>query len=99
MGEGQAAKSLMHMVCSLQCSGFESLKLHVLRSGIKTHYNIILFEFQANATLAFLEKITEEDKVARCFSRSPLSLRAAAAVGFLVFGFYLCDEWGLAYGT
>lgn len=38
----------------------------------------------ANATLAFLEKITEEDKVSRCFSRSPLSLRAAAAIiGFL----------------
>lgn len=38
----------------------------------------------ANATLAFLEKITEEEKVARCFSRSPLSLRAAAAIiGFL----------------
>ena len=48
--------------------------------GTKTHHNLIVFEFQANATLALLEKITEEDKVARCFSRSPLSLRAAAAV-------------------
>lgn len=38
----------------------------------------------ANATLAFLEKITEEEKVARCFSRPPLSVRAAAAIiGFL----------------
>lgn len=42
------------------------------------------FMQMANATLAFLEKITEEDKVARCFSRSPLSTRAAAAIiGFL----------------
>ena len=36
--------------------------------------------FQANITLAFLEMITAEEKVARCFSRSPLSTRAAAAV-------------------
>jgi len=71
MGEEQSAKSVMHMVCSLQCSGLESLNLKL---------NFISFEFQANATLALLEKITEEDKVARCFSRSPLSLRAAAAV-------------------
>ena len=48
--------------------------------GIKTHHDLILFEFQANTTLAVLEKITEEDKVARCFSRAPLSVRAAAAV-------------------
>ena len=41
--------------------------------------------FQANATLAFLEKITEEDKVARCFSRSPLSTRAAAAVSLVAY--------------
>lgn len=42
------------------------------------------FMEMANVTLAFLEKITEEEKVARCFSRYPLSERAAAAiVGFL----------------
>ncbi|KAL9975428.1 hypothetical protein ACROYT_G012589 [Oculina patagonica] len=40
--------------------------------------------YMANATLALLEKITQEEKVARCFSRSPLSIRAAAAIiGFL----------------
>ncbi|XP_073231634.1 ubiquitin conjugation factor E4 B-like [Porites lutea] len=42
------------------------------------------FMEMANATLAFLEKITEEDKVSRCFSRHPLSMRAAdAIIGFL----------------
>jgi len=49
--------------------------------------------------MALLEKITEEDKVARCFSRSPLSLRAAAAVGFSVFGFHLYDGWGVGLGV
>ena len=52
-------------------------KFWIRRSYNKEHQSCI---FQANATLAFLEKITEEEKVARCFSRSPLSLRAAAAV-------------------
>lgn len=42
------------------------------------------FMEMANVTLAFLQMMTEEEKVARCFSRSPLSTRAAAAIiGFL----------------
>lgn len=41
--------------------------------------------FQANVTLAFLQMMTEEEKVARCFSRSPLSTRAAAAVSVVAF--------------
>jgi len=80
MSEGQAAKSLMHMVCSSRYSRLENWKRNAMKCRDQTHHNIFLCEFQANATMAFLEKITEEDKVARCFSRSPLSLRAAAAV-------------------
>ena len=40
--------------------------------------------FQANVTLAFLQMMTGEEKVARCFSRSPLSTRAAAAVSVVL---------------
>ncbi|XP_031568634.1 uncharacterized protein LOC116303263 [Actinia tenebrosa] len=42
------------------------------------------FMIMASSTLSFLAMITEEDKVARCFSRPPLSQRAASAIiGFL----------------